>query len=293
MVFVVAIGGKVSAKYSIDKIDEVKTSIAETDFIKENSSLNRVKIKPFETLLGATTFIFGGLYFYGWVYRYLYFSKFGIGTVVLEMPIESFLFCGFNLTLAPLFENKGLINLIGEVFSLLCFFVIPIIVGLCLIWAFDNLQTSLEKREVKIFSDKLQDFLEDGFIFFMRDVTITGLLVLFLYFIAFRSVQQGFTIDTSENSSLPVITFLLPPTESRNVIYKNLDGVNSAYNVGNVRSKIKCTPADPCRLLLRHNNNLYLIKTTTKGQRDFKGTIIMPSNDDNKDLAFVIETKRK
>lgn len=280
-----------SKQYSIDKVEKITNEKSKV-LTERDDSVSRVKIKPFETLLGATTFIFGGLYFYGWVYRYLYFSKFGIGTVVLEMPVESFLFCGFNLTLAPLFNNSNLLELVSNVFSLLCFFIAPLIIGAFLVWSFDNLQKSFEKREVKFFSNAIQDFLEDGFIYFLRDVTITGLLVLFLYFIAFRSVKDAFAIDTSEASTLPTITFLLPHDESRDVIYKNLDGIHSSYNVGSATSKIQCTPKDPCKLLLRHNNNLYLIKTRLKGQREFQGTIIMPSNEDNKDLAFVIETKK-
>ncbi len=45
------------------------------------------------------------------------------------MPIQSLLFCEFNLTLTALFENKGIVELIANIL---------LVVGIFLIWSFEN-----------------------------------------------------------------------------------------------------------------------------------------------------------
>ncbi len=257
-----------------------------------NNETNK-KAKPFETILGSTTLIIGALYFYGWIFRYLYYAKFNIQTVVFEMPMESFLFCGFGLTLAPLVSQITFLGFLSKLLNLLLFFGMPLLMGLLLIVGFDSLHDFFEHKNKIKPNKKLYEFLSGGLIWFLRDISISALSIIFLYFMANYTVNKAYHTDIGPKSNLPIVSFLTTPEselKSTNIIYHYLDGKNKNHeDIGKSYKGFKCTPEDPCHLLLRHNNNLYLIKTDKENQRQFKGTFIVKAPEINMTVGVIIE----
>ena len=161
-----------------------------------------VEFNPLSKLVSLIALLAAGLYFTGWIYRWVYFGFFHIQITSLNLPVESFYLAAFQaLVGSPLTILRTLI-----------IFTVTLIVILLSLKSLQFLQIKfrniIERFPLNLSTNHLVSlkFLAS----LLDELIIISWLLFALFFLAqWQGQQDAFTDAVNETSKLPVITAIM------------------------------------------------------------------------------------
>ncbi|MDX1918105.1 MAG: hypothetical protein SFT81_03060 [Candidatus Caenarcaniphilales bacterium] len=290
---------------------------------------HRSKQNVFSSLVAGTSLIIGAVYFVGWSYRYIYYSKFSIPSVVPEFDPISFFGLTFNLVCGPFFMNRFRTgNTLGDIAFSLGFFILPLLlvvltsllsdfarkIMLLILRRLNRPPEITNTSPLKVREKILRYFTELGRYFvthllvvwdFVRDMLAAIGVLIILYVLGSIKATQDFERDLVESTSrLYRISLFVKSPKGDNAmtpIYPVLNDfpdipiseLDPVTCVGDCKHAPPfCSLESSWRLLLRLRDNLYLIRTIpalTHSGSSHQGTVILQHNEDNKDILVVLK----